>query len=144
MPFIRVATTIRREKGVVYQTLKQLDKFPSFLKDVKEVRIRSSDGNKIVSNWKVDIDGTPIEWTQENILDRDKVHFRMIEGDYERYEGIWTLEENESGTTRVELHAEFKWGVPGLERFVGSTLEKLAVRSLKGMLWAIRRELQRK
>ena len=144
MPSVKVATTIRREKDAVYQALKKLDDFPSFLKDVREIKIRSSNENKIISDWKVDIDGTPIEWTQETTFDKDEIRFRMLEGDYEKYEGSWLLRESGCGTTRVELQAEFKWGVPGLERFVGPTLEKQAIRSLRGMLLAVRRKLQKK
>ena len=143
---INVAALIRKKKETVYQALKEIEKFPSFLKDVKEIVIRSSNGRKIISDWKIDIDGTPIEWHQEMILDdlhQSAIFFRMIEGDYERYEGRWLLQEKADGVTRVELQAEFDWGVPGLERFVGKILEDKAIKSLKGMLYSLRKELHR-
>ena len=89
---VNISAVIRRKKDLVYQALKELDRFPAFLRDVKEIFIRSLNGNLIISDWKVDIDGTPIEWRQETLLDEEShriIAFRMIEGDYERYEGKW-------------------------------------------------------
>lgn len=147
MASISVVAVIRRRKEIVYQALKDIEKFPSFMKGVKEIWIRNSNGNRMTSLWKIDVDGTPIEWAQETILDdleKKSVRFKMIEGDYDKYEGEWLLEEKEGGITRVELHAVFDWGVPGLERFVGKVLEEKARLSLKGMLFAIRKELHRR
>ena len=144
---VNISAVIRRKKDLVYQALKELDRFPAFLRDVKEIFIRSLNGNLIISDWKVDIDGTPIEWRQETLLDEEShriIAFRMIEGDYERYEGKWVLEEQGDETTRVDLHVEFDWGLPVAERFVGGVLEEKARRSVRGMFFALRKELHRK
>lgn len=147
MAYLSFAVIIWKKKEIVYEALKATEKFPSFLKDVKKISIISGNGNKAVSDWAVDIDGTPIRWRQETIFDDNNqkvIRFKMIDGDYEKYEGEWLLEEVSEGRTRVELRAEFKWGVPGLERFVGDILEEKALVSLKGMLFALRKELQRR
>ena len=146
MAEVRVSAIIRRSKGLVRETLMRVDEFPKFLKDLRAVSIVTSDGGKIISDWKIDIEGTPIEWRQESAFDerdRDAIVFKMIEGDYEEYEGRWYLKELSKDATLVELYAEFKWGVPGLERFVGDILQEKACRSLKGMLYALRKRLHK-
>lgn len=147
MAKVCVSAIIRTNKEMVYRALRNIEGFPHFLKDLRALSIVASGNGKVISDWKVDIEGTPIEWRQETIFDEanhNRILFRMIEGDYEKYEGQWNLKELSEGITLVELHAEFKWGVPGLERFVGDILEQKACRSLKGMLYALRRKLQRR
>lgn len=144
---ITVTTLIRKNRQTVYQALRDIERFPSFLKDVKQIVLRSSNGNKIVTDWKVDIDGTPIQWSQETLLDdrnQRVIHFKMLEGDYDQYEGTWLLEEIDKNATRVKVCVHFNWGVPGLERFIGKTFEEKARATLKGMLFALRKELERK
>lgn len=144
MTSVKVTALIRRRKELVYRTLREMERFPVFLRDVKKISIERSDGNRVISDWKIDIEGTPVEWRQETLFNdatQDAIMFRMLEGDYERYEGRWALEEVTDNVTRVKLEAQFQWGVPGLERYVNNVLEEKAGNSLKGMLFAIRREL---
>ena len=146
MAKVYVKIVIRKKKDEVYKVLLGMERYSEFLRDVKHISILTSAEDLIISEWKIDVDGTPIEWIQETTWDRTSqkwISFRMVQGDYQRYEGKWLLEEVGDGKTRVTLSAEFEWGVPGLERFVGSILEQKASDSLRGMLVAIRRELHR-
>lgn len=144
---VRETAVIHRDRQTVYQALREMEHFPSFLKDVKEIFIRGAEDNKVVSDWKVDIDGTPIEWRQETLFDdtnHEIIRFRMLEGDYEKYEGEWLLEPQGAHATKVNIRAIFEWGVPGLERFVGHIFDDKARTSLRRMLYAIRRELHQR
>jgi ribosome-associated toxin RatA of RatAB toxin-antitoxin module len=146
MTSVKAAAVIRRRKEQVYRVLREMDRFPSFLRDVKEISVKQSDSNRVISDWKIDIEGTPVEWRQETVFDeatQDTITFRMLEGDYERFEGKWELEKVSDDVTRVKLQAQFQWGVPGLERYVSNVLEEKASDSMKGMLFSIRRELHK-
>ena len=55
--------------------------------------------------------------------------------------GIWKLEGSNNGKTNVFISADFDWGIPKLEKFIGHILEKKARRSLRGMLNAITKKL---
>lgn len=142
MPKINISTHIRKQLSVVYSILKNVERFPQFMRDVKEIKvIRKISDKEIITKWKVDIDGTPVEWTEEDIFNDNerKLKFRMLEGDFDKYEGIWTLMPTTKGT-RIILDTYLEWGVPNFEKYIGHVLEKKACKSIKSMLWLIRKK----
>ncbi|HAH21678.1 MAG: hypothetical protein A2Y00_06605 [Omnitrophica WOR_2 bacterium GWF2_43_52] len=143
MPRIEVSKIIHADKKHVYDIIRNMESFPEFMRDVKKVRVVESQGNRVVAEWKTDIDGAPVEWVEEDIFDGEKMtcSFKAIEGDY-KYEGLWKLSEDGAGKTRVSILANFDWEVPTLEKFIGNILEKKARNSLKSMLNAIQKKIK--
>lgn len=142
MPIIEVSTTVKADKGRVYEIIKAMEHFPEFMRNVKQVKVLERKDNRIVTEWKTDIDGAPVEWVEEDIFDDEKMScsFKAIEGDY-KYEGKWKLDEDGTGKTRVSILADLDWEVPTLGKFIGHILEKKARNSLKSMLNAITKKL---
>lgn len=143
MPKINVSTTIGADAKDVFDAVKNIERFPEMMKFVKLVKIKEKKDNRIVSKWTLDIDETPIEWTEEDIIDELKrtMDFRSIKGDYQ-YEGKWMVVESDNGKTRVSIDAVFDWGVPNFEKHFGKVYEKKAKLALIGMLKAIKRVLE--
>lgn len=145
MPNVNISTIVAKSPVEIYRILKEIDKFPQFMKDAKEVKVlhRISD-DKIVTRWKTDIDGTPVDWLEvDTYNDKEKsLVFKMLEGDFEKYEGRWTLTTLERGT-KITLCTYLKWGIPNFERYIGHILENKAYRSLKSMLWLVRKRAMR-
>lgn len=145
MPVIEVSTKIKRPKIEVYKTIKNMESFPTFMRDIKNLNvIKRFSENRIVTSWETEIDGAPVSWKEEDIFD-DKncqVKFSMLEGYYKSYQGYWLLK-NEANGTKLSLRVEFDWGIPILEKHVGMALENKARHSLLGMLQAIRKKLER-
>jgi ribosome-associated toxin RatA of RatAB toxin-antitoxin module len=145
MPIIQLSTIIRNNKRqAVYNLLKDMQRFPIFMRDVKDIDIIEKKGNKLITFWRVSIDGADIFWKEEDIFNDKQMNlkFRMIEGDYSKYEGEWSLEDI-SEDTRIILYANFDWGVPAFEKLVGDILKKKARDALRSMLNAIKKELER-
>ena len=110
------------------------------MRDVKSVLIINDKKNSILtSQWHIDIDGTPITWTQEDSVDQNAMTlaFKSVKGDY-RYEGTWRVTPSPEGA-KVTVSALFDWGVPNFEKYFGSVYEKKAKIAIKSMLIAIKR-----
>ena len=141
MPKIEVSTIVRKSPSLVYKILKDMEKFPQFMSDVKQVKIfKKISNNTLLTEWKIDIDGTPVEWKEEDVFDdkMKKINFRMKEGSFKKYEGSWELRPVSNGT-KIQLHTLLEWGVPNMEKHIGHVLEKKACRSIGSMLWLIRK-----
>ena len=66
----------------------------------------------------------------------------MLESDYDSCAGEWKIEQSPNGT-KITLSADFDWGIPNLEKFVGPVLKRKAYKGLHGMLRCIKKELKR-
>lgn len=145
MPVIKLSTKINRNKPIVYNLLKNMHDFPTFMRDIKKLEIIKKDNNKLITSWEVEIDGANVIWKEEDSFNDKEMSlkFRMIEGDYKEYEGEWRLENTLSGS-KINLTVYFDWGVPALEKLVGNILEKKARKALRSMLKAIKQNLEKK
>ncbi|MDD5653031.1 MAG: SRPBCC family protein [Candidatus Omnitrophica bacterium] len=146
MPKVEVSTIVRRkDRQSVYDLLKNMQEFPRFMRDVKSLKISEKQGNRFVSCWNAEVDGAAICWTEEDLFnDKDmSLKFKMLEGDYTNYAGEWVLHETPHGT-KITINANFDWGIPAFEKFVGNILVRKARKSLKGMLNAIKNKLEGK
>lgn len=146
MSVIEISIVIRQSIGRVYELIKNMEQFPSFMKSVRKVEIIEKDSNRLITYWEVDLKGASVIWKEEDVFDDDikSIKFRMIEGDYKDYHGRWLLKELNKKSTQVIISANFDWGIPAFEKFVGSVLERKARTLLKGMLKAIKREVELK
>jgi ribosome-associated toxin RatA of RatAB toxin-antitoxin module len=146
MPKIKVSTIVRKQdKQTVYDLLKNIQEFPRFMRDLKSLKVMEKSDNRLVTSWNVVIDGASIVWKEEDIFNDQKrgLKFKMIEGDYSNYAGEWILDETPHGT-KVTIVADFDWGLPVFEKFVGNILARKARKSLKSMLNAIKDKLEGK
>ncbi len=145
MSQINAYTTIRENKEIIYDLLKNLEKFPTFVHDIKSIRIIRRQRNVLITEWMITIDGVDVIWTEEDtFVDQDtKIKFRMLEGDYDSYEGEWTIEDTPTGV-RLRLFANIDWGAPRLVRYVKPILERKTRQAFKTFLMAIKKEIERK
>lgn len=139
MPKINLFTKIRKSKNVIYNIIKNIEDYPTFMRDVKQIKIIKLSENIVVSKWNADIDGTPVEWIEELKFNKNKIEFCMLEGDFEKYIGSWILE-SINNDTKITLEAQLEWGLPNFEKYVGKIFEEKACNCIRGMLWAIRKK----
>ena len=140
MTKIETEIVIKKTKEAIMSLFKDIEKFPEFMKFVKEIKLIENSDSRVLSKWNIDLAGAQVNWKQEDIFDEDrsKIKFRMIQGDFKSYEGEWRLNSIPGGT-RVCLKATFDWGIPVLEPHVKNTLERKAKIALLGMLKAIKK-----
>jgi len=144
MPRIRVRVKIKKKQDEVYELLKKMEEFPGFMKNIKSLKIiKHLEENKIVTAWEAEIEGALLCWKEEDCFDDliREIRFSMLEGNYKGYRGRWLVESAESGC-RLTLEADFDWGIPMLEKYVGGALEEKARHGLLGMAQAVKSKIE--
>ena len=141
---VEISITIRCPKLKAYNTLKEMERFPEYMKFVKNIKVLERSEKKFVTFWQLEIDGAPLTWRQEDYFDPDnfEIKFKMLEGDYQHYEGGWKVLDFDKNHCRITAEAQFDWGIPVLEAYVKKTLERKAKLALGGMLRALKNKLE--
>lgn len=136
--------TVNKDKREVYALLKKMEDFPTFIKSIKKIAILERYPDKIITEWEVDIDGAIVRWKEEDMFDdtNTTIYFKMLKGDFKKYEGKWIIAEKKKKASKIYLSAHFDWGIPVFERFVGDVILRKAKVYLKGMLKAIERRIK--
>lgn len=113
--------------------------------DVENVTIVKREGNRMVSEWTTNVEGTPILWTEEDVFDDSKLEitYRLIEGDLEKFEGTWRFLPEREGT-KVLLAVDFDFGMPSLTELIGPTLELKVRENCAMMLKAMKSNVEGK
>ena len=144
MPAVESHIVIAAAARDVYELAKDQERFPEFMPDVESIAMVERDGSRIVSRWKTLVEEAPIEWTEEDVFDDEKlrVDYRLLEGDLDKFEGSWTFEGGD-GTTRVRLTVDYDFGVPTLAELIGPTLHRKVQENAEMMLAALKREAER-
>ena len=143
MPKIEVSKTINADRKKAFDIIKAMERFPEFMRDVKNVKILERANGRIITQRKTDIDGVPIEWTEEDTFNNKDFccRFKSIKGEY-KYDGIWKVADDGKDRVKVLISVNFDWEIPELEKFIGPTLEKKARISLRSMLNAIKKKAE--
>ncbi len=142
---VKVSTVINKDIERVYDFVKHIENFPQFIENIKSIKIIKEKNNRKVADWKIDVQGVPVQWREEIIFDdTDKtIKFKMLKGDYEVYEGEWRFLPL-MGRTQVFISVNLGWGFPSFETFVGDVLRIKVKVNLRGMLRAIKKEMGRR
>ncbi len=143
MPYVETAIVVHAPARDVYELAKEQDRFPDFMPDVQSVTIVERSPGRIVARWKTLVEDAPIEWLEEDVFDDAalRVDYRLIEGDFDVFEGSWTFVERE-GATHVTLGVEYDFGVPTLAELIGPTLERKVRENSEMMLAALKNEIE--
>lgn len=145
MPQIKVCVNIKKPKEEVYELIKKMEDFPGFMRNVKSLKIiKQLEDNKAVTAWEADIEGVLLCWKEEDYFDdlNQEIRFNMLEGNYKSYRGRWLLEASPGGC-KLTLEADFDWGIPVLEKYVGKALVEKARHGLLGMVQAVKSKIER-
>lgn len=144
MPKVIVSVRIKKPREEVYKIMRDFEDFPAFMRDVKSLKIiKKVDSQKIITSWKIEVDGSPLEWTEEDYFNdaNFRIDFNMLEGSYKEYQGFWLLQ-GLHNAAKLTIEVNFDWGIPVLEKFIGKALEDKARRSLLGMARAIKNKAE--
>ncbi|MCK5534939.1 SRPBCC family protein, partial [bacterium] len=97
---VKVSTVVDKNIDFVYDFVSHIENFPQFIEGIKSIKVIEKKNNRKVVDWKIDVEGVPVQWREENIFNkRDKtIKFKMLKGDYEIYEGEWKFLPAPEGT----------------------------------------------
>ena len=141
MPNVDVNVRIRASVDEVWQAINDLEAYPEFMENVREVRIEQDDGTARVSSWSVYLKGSILEWTEHARVDADglRVTFEQLDGDLDVFSGYWQVSA-QSEMTEVELSVQFEIGIP----LLADMLNPVAARALRENSETMLREIERR
>lgn len=145
MPTFNYVVDVSVRCDNAYSVLKNVTEYSSFMNPVKEVNILDKKDNVLITQWNVIYDGVPIEWTEEiTYNDKDcSVKFKSLSGNYSRF-GEWKVFKNQNkDKTSISLEVTYDWNAPNFELFFGDVYKQKAERATKGMLYALKKRLNK-
>lgn len=145
MPTIENSVTINAPLDRVYVIAKDVERFPEFMPDVKELTVLEREGNRVVTRWAGVIQQfkVTVRWTEEDVWD-DTAHtctFRQLEGDYDLLEGTWTFTEVPEGTL-FRSEVTYEYHVPLLGPLVARVVKHLVSTNIQNLLEAVKRRAE--
>lgn len=136
MPSVSVSVKINAPLSKVYEIAKDNEAFPTFMSDVKSVEVLERGEGRVVSAWVgiISAFGLKVKWRQEDIWDDANYtcHFRQLEGDYDKMEGVWKFTEEPDGC-RLDTEMEYEYVVPTMGALLNKVVYHLVVKNLESM-----------
>ncbi|MDQ7819514.1 MAG: SRPBCC family protein [Armatimonadota bacterium] len=140
---VTATTVIRAPLPDVYRQAQDVEAFPSFMPDLQSVRVLERDGPRTVTEWVGTVQGRRVRWVEEDTWDDDahRCTFRQREGDFTRYEGVWTFAAVPEGT-QTTLTVDFELDLPLAGPLLSTLLRVLVRKNVESMLEALRLRLE--
>lgn len=146
MPYVESSIYINGSRDIAYAMAKEMEKYPLYMENVKEVRVltRDPEENSTITQWVTNVDGRVIRWTEKDIFDDEAktISYRQISGDLKKFEGEWRFQTEGKGTT-VTLTVDFEFGIPMLAGLLNPILKKKTQANCESMLRAIKNHVEK-
>ena len=120
-------------KSRLLNAIADFTKLPEIVSNVDKVVLTSESDMKRKSEWDVTFDGAPMSWVQIELVDNEKltISFDSIAGDFDRFEGLWKIRNDQSGNTILGFDLSYEIGIPIIEELFGPVFkEKLSTNFL--------------
>ena len=145
MPTVETTAWIDAPIDAVYAVARDNQSFPEYMEDVESLEIVEREGDRVVSDWVgvVPTFGLRIRWRQEDVWDDEgrTCSFRQLKGDYDLFEGRWSLTEQDGGT-RFDSTLNYEYSVPGLGALVKKVIHNIVVKNMEGVLGSIKQRAE--
>lgn len=143
MAQVMATTIIRVPLADVYRVAKDVEKFPEFMPDVQSIRVLDRSGTRVTVEWIGIIQGRKVRWVEEETWD-DAAHrsaFRLVEGDFSKFEGSWSFEAVPEGT-QTSLVLDYEMDLPLAGALLANLLKVLVRKNLESMLGSLKGQLE--
>lgn len=139
---IKISKVFPGKKWKVIRLLTRIEKFKNFMPNLKECQVLEKRARSVISHWKAEIGGIPVSWKEEDVFDFENftVYFKSVEGDLEKFEGKWVLEDLPEGGTNVTLEVLLIIGIPMIENIIGSSFKNIFRKNFEHMLSSMSEE----
>jgi fatty aldehyde-generating acyl-ACP reductase len=139
---IEVSRVIPAQKWRVIRLITKVWDFPTYIPCVKEAAALQKSRHRMTSKWRVQLDGVPISWVEEDTLDlsHDTISFKAIEGDLQEFRGEWRFQNHPQGT-EVTVNVYLKVGIPVIKDFADTYIKKILTRNFEAILESLENRL---
>jgi len=130
---------------IVYDVASKTEDFPSFIPDVKTVKILDKKDNKQLTYWEANIDGIIFKWEEEDIFYPDKLclEYKLVKGDVDKFEGYWKVTPISDNKSKLLLYLDFDVDIPMLASLVMPTIRFKVKKNIQSMLRAIKERAEK-
>lgn len=130
MPTVESSIIINGPIERVYECAKDIERFPEYMPDVKDVKILERDGERIISEWSAYIPDfkMTVKWVEEDLWNEETrtCDFKLVKGDYAAYSGKWTFTTVDGGTS-FDSVVNYEYDVP----LIGALIKGLVQRKVQ-------------
>ncbi len=143
MPTVESSILVKGPKEEAYRIARNMEDYPRFMENVKQVKVVQREGNWTVTDWVTNVDGRIIKWQEKDIFNEERPHieYRQVAGDLKKFEGEWRFEEVAEGTV-ITLTVDFELGIPMLSGLLNPILKKKTLQNCEAMLTAIKEQVE--
>ena len=143
MPTVNlVLTATEVDAAECYRRLSDFARYPELTDAVRSVEVEPGPNGAVHSRWTVLFRNGLLRWTESDTLDpvARTIAFRQLTGDFETFDGQWSVHERETGCDIV-FDAHFDLGIPSLAAILDpvaeSTLRANILTIVRGLLGAV-------
>lgn len=130
MPRVESSIIINGPLERVYECARDIERFPEYMPDVKDVRILERDGGRVLSEWSAHVPDfkMDVKWVEEDLWNDEArtCDFKLVKGDYAAYSGRWTFTERDGGTLFHSV-VDYEYDIP----LIGALIKGLVQRKVK-------------
>lgn len=149
MEIVHETVVVKASIARIADELRHLEMFKDFMSNVEEIKILHRAEDRQISSWKVNVDGIDLAWVEEDcfVLDRGYMSFKMLEGDFDCFEGFWNLKPLLPNAmvgeqTDVELVVKYDLGLPSFDEIIGDVLRGKIIENSQSLLRALKRRAE--
>ncbi len=144
MPHVERSVLVAADARRLYELAKEMESFPSYMPNVKDVKVIERFEGATVTRWHVNVIGRDFRWTERDEFDEEnlRITYKQIEGDVKKFEGEWRFEEAGEGKVRIVLTCDAELGVPMLDQMFNPVLKKALEINIDKMLEAIKAQAE--
>lgn len=146
MPRIESSIIINGPMDAVYECAKDIERFPEFMPDVKDVKIiERGENGRIVSEWSAYIPDfmMTVKWTEEDLWDDAAkcCDFTLVKGDYASYSGKWTFAEDNGGI-RFDSIVDYEYDVPLIGALIKGLVQRKVQENVDQILKSVKEKIE--
>ncbi|MCP3803317.1 SRPBCC family protein [Allokutzneria sp. A3M-2-11 16] len=117
----------------VFSTLADFKRYPDLVEAVEEVQVLPAEADgSVLSTWVVHFRNGLLRWSESDTFDsaRGEIAFRQLEGDFDMFEGGWSVRETAVGC-QVVFRARFDFGVPSVASIVDPVAGRVLLENME-------------
>ena len=144
MPYVEVKKIIKATPAAIYEIVKDMPSYPTFMKDLVSVEILERGADYTISHWVSNVDGRKIIWTERDTFypEQNKITYAQTEGDLKKMEGEWNIVP-QSDACEVTLSVDFEFGIPMIAGLLNPILKKKVRENSENMLTSIKEQIEK-
>lgn len=146
MPRVESSIIINGHIDKVYECAKDVERFPDYMPDVKDVKIiERGENGRVVTEWTAYIPDfkMSVKWTEEDLWDDEakRCDFKLVKGDYTAYSGFWTFDPVDGGI-QFDSVVDYEYNIPLIGALIQGLVQRKVQENVDQILSAVKGKVE--